>query len=58
MQEWRNEKEQALPVRQAWQDHQRPQEPWTQQKPEGGMCGVIVLACGIVGIFALLTFIF
>ena len=58
MQEWRNEKEQALPVRQAWQDHQRPQEPRTQQKPEGGMCGVIVLACGIVGIFALLTFIF
>ena len=58
MQEWRNEKEQVLPVRQAWQDHQRPQEPRTQQKPEGGMCGVIVLACGIVGIFALLAFIF
>ena len=58
MQEWRNEKQQALPVRQAWQDHQRPQEPRTQQKPEGGMCGVIVLACGIVGIFVLLTFIF
>ena len=58
MQEWRNEKEQALPVRQVWQDHQRPQEPRTQQKPEGGMCGVIVLACGIVGIFALLAFIF
>ena len=57
MQEWRNEKEQALPVRQAWQDHQKPQEPRTQQKPEGGMCGV-VLACVIVGLFALLTFIF
>lgn len=58
MQEWRNEKEQALPVRQAWQDHQRPQEPRIQQKPEGGMCGVIVLACGIVGILALLASIF
>ena len=40
MQEWRNEKQQAPPVR------QRSQKPRTQQKPEGGMCGVVVLACG------------
>ena len=30
----------------------------TQQKTEGGMCGVIVLACLIVGILVLLDFIF
>ena len=58
MQEWRNEKEQALPVRQPEQDHQRPQRPRTQQKTEGGMCGVVVLACVIVGILVLLDFIF
>ena len=29
-----------------------------QQKPEGGMCGVIVLVCVIVGILVLLDFIF
>ena len=30
----------------------------TQQKTEGGMCGVIVLACLIVGILVLIDFIF
>lgn len=52
MQEWRNEKEQPIPAR---QDHQRPQ---TQQKPGGGMCGVIFLASVIVGVLVLLDFIF
>ena len=58
MQEWRNEKQQAPPVRQRSQDHQRSQKPRTQQKPEGGMCGVVVLACVIVGMLVLLDFIF
>ena len=40
------------------QDQQRSQKPQTQQKPEGGLCGVIVLACVIVGILVLLDFIF
>ena len=40
------------------------QQPWrlenqkTQQKPEGGMCGVVFLACVIVGMLVLLDFIF
>ena len=38
--------------------HSGRQTPWTQKKPEGGMCGVIVLACVIVGIVVLLNFIF
>ena len=40
------------------QAHQRQQKPQSQQKPEGGMCGVIVLACVIAGVFVLLNFIF
>ena len=33
-------------------------QPWTQQKTEGGMCGVIFLASIIVGVLVLLEFIF
>ena len=36
----------------AWRDLQIP------QKPEGGMCGVVFLACVIVGVIVLLDFIF
>ena len=55
---WRSQQQQAPPVRQRSQDHQRSQKPRTQQKPEGGMCGVVVLACVIVGMLVLLDFIF
>ena len=50
MQEWRNEKLQATPKQQ--RKHQ------AQQKPEGGMCGVVFLASVIVGVLVLLNFIF
>ena len=47
---WRSQQQQERPTKQVRQ---------SQQKPEGGMCGVIVLACVIVGILAaLLNFIF
>ena len=51
-------KQERKQVRQLLQGHQRTQKPQSQQKPEGGMCGVIVLACVIVGILVLLDFIF
>ncbi len=37
---------------------QSRQKPQSQQKPEGGICGVVFLACVIVGILVLLDFIF
>ncbi len=49
-QEWRDEKLQATPKQQ--------RKPQTQQKPEGGLCGVIFLASVIVGVLVLLDFIF
>ena len=55
MPEWLNEGEQPIPTRQTRQDYQRPQ---TQEKPGGGMCGVLFLASVIVGILVLLNFIF
>lgn len=50
MQEWRDDKLQVTPAQQ--RKHQ------TQQKPEGGSCGVIFLASVIIGICVLLGFIF
>ena len=47
--EWQGEQQQS---------HDRRQKARTQQKPEGGMCGVVFLACVIVGILVLLDFIF
>lgn len=72
IQEWQNEKEQAISARQPRQDQQKPQTlelhsgrtpldlhfGQAQQKPKGGMCGVIFLAFVIVGIVVLLNFIF
>ena len=58
MNEWRDEKLSFPSVRERKQDPQRPQKPLTQQKPEGGMCGVIVLACVIAATLVLLNFIF
>ena len=58
MSERRNEKEKTIPVGLDLHSGQRPQKFQTQQKPGGGLCGIIFLTFVIVGIFGLLNFIF
>ena len=48
--------ERLIPEIEQW--IQEAQESSAQQKPEGGMCGIIVLVCVIVGILVSLNFIF
>ena len=54
-QAWWEMKEQPILVLHSGQDRQRLE---TQQKPGGGMCGVVFLTFVIVGIVVLLNFIF
>ena len=55
--EWfRNRRTQQQQERQHLQLHSGQSPP--QQKPKGGLCGVIVLACVIVGMLVFLNFIF
>ena len=58
MQEWGNEKEKATPAGLELHSGSRPYSGQRPQKPKGGMCGLIVLACLIVGILVLLDSIF
>ena len=63
MQERGNEKEKAIPAGLELHSGSRPlgfdlHSGQRTQKPKGGMCGFIVLACVIVGILVLLDFIF
>ena len=58
MQEWGNEKEKAIPAELELHSGSRPYSGQRPQKPKGGMCGLIVLACLIVGILVLLDFTF
>ena len=65
---WRSQQQQPSPVRpretpplqESPAQYTPPprQAPPTQQKPKGGLCGVIVLACVVVGILVTLDFIF
>ena len=48
--------ERLIPEIERW--IQEARESSAHQKPEGGMCGVILLACVVVGMFVLLDFIF
>ena len=54
-----NYQAQPVPILQeAQEDYQGSQTYQTQQKPKGGLCGVIFLAGVIVGVLVLLDFIF
>ena len=57
-QNWRAESSPALPRIPRQSPPQLVLHSGKQQKPEGGMCGVIVLVCVIAGMLLLLDFIF